>query len=87
MIYDSRVAGSRWCMSEQQLMSEVAAEFRRHFDQFYLGVIPRLLNEEGMFLAFVTMLTAIESLAGVYMPDHGTGERVRAFISAYFPRA
>ena len=38
-----------------------------------------------MFLAFVSMLTAIESLAGAYAPDLGTGERFRAFISAYYP--
>jgi len=72
-------------MTDQIHLSEAAAEFRRHFDQYYLGVIPRLLNEEGMFLAFVSMLTAIESLAGAYAPDLGTGERFRAFIAAYYP--
>lgn len=72
-------------MTDQIHLSEAAAEFRRHFDQYYLGVIPRLLNEEGMFLAFVSMLTAIESLAGAYAPDLGTGERFRTFVSAYFP--
>jgi hypothetical protein len=51
-------------MSEQHEMSQVAAEYRRHFDHYYLGVIPRLLTEEGAFLAFGSMITAIESLAG-----------------------
>jgi hypothetical protein len=73
-------------MADQQEMSEVAADFRRHFDQYYLGVIPRLLNEEGLFLAFLSMLAAVESLAGTYLPDQGTGERFRAFVSAFFPK-
>ncbi|HEX4051160.1 MAG TPA: hypothetical protein VHY19_09800 [Steroidobacteraceae bacterium] len=74
-------------MSEQRDASDAAAEYRRHFDQFYLGVIPRILTEEGMFLAFVSMIAAIESLAGICMPDRGTGERFRAFIETYFPTA
>jgi len=74
-------------MTDTQELSDVAAEFRRHFDQYYLGVIPRLLNEEGLFLAFLSMLAALESLAGTYMPDQGTGERFRAFISTFFPKA
>lgn len=73
-------------MSDAQELSDVAAEFRRHFDQYYLGVIPRLLNEEGLFLAFLSMLSAVESLAGAYMPDQGTGERFRAFVATFFPK-
>lgn len=73
-------------MTDTQELSEVAAEFRRHFDQYYLGVIPRLLNEEGLCLAFLSMLAALESLAGTYMPDQGTGERFRAFVSTFFPK-
>jgi len=73
-------------MSDTQRLSDVAAEFRRHFDQYYLSVIPRLLNGEGLFLAFLSMLTAVDSLAGTYMPDHGTGERFRAFVSTFFPK-
>ena len=65
--------------------SVAAAEFRRHFDQYYLAVIPRLLNEEGKFLSFVAMLTAIEALAGASAPDDGSGERFRKFVSCYFP--
>lgn len=74
-------------MAETQKLSDVAAEFRRHFDQYYLGVIPRLLNEEGLFLAFLSMLAAVESLAGTYMPDQGTGERFRVFVSTFFPKS
>ncbi len=74
-------------MTQLEEMSIVAAEFRRHFDQYYLGVIPRLLNEEGMFLAFVSMLTSIECLAGTYAPHQGSGERFRAFVSRFFPKS
>jgi hypothetical protein len=72
-------------MPDWDSLSNSAAEFRRHYDQFYLGVIPRLLNEEGMFLAFVSTLAAIESLAGTYAPNRGSGERFREFIKRYFP--
>ena len=67
--------------------SEVAAEFRRHFDQYYLGVIPRLFTDEGRILAFVSMLTAIESLAGAFAPSLGAGDRFQKFLVAYFPAA
>lgn len=72
-------------MTDQEQLSLVAAEYRRHFDQYYLGVIPRLLNEEGMFLAFVSMLTAIEALSGAYAPHLNAGERFRKFFAQYFP--
>jgi hypothetical protein len=74
-------------MTEPDEMSIVAAEFRRHFDQYYLGVIPRLLNEECVFLAFVSMLTAIESLAGTFAPNLSSGQRFRAFVSRFFPQS
>jgi hypothetical protein len=73
-------------MTDTHELSEVAAEYRRHFDQYFLGVIPRLLNDEGLFLGFLSMLAAVESLAGTYMPDQGTGERFRAFVAAFFPK-
>ena len=72
-------------MPDWNALSNSAADFRRHFDQYYLGVIPRLLNEEGMFLAFVSTLAAIESLAGTYAPTLGSGERFREFVKNYFP--
>jgi hypothetical protein len=70
-----------------ETLSDVAGEFRRHFDQYYLGVIPRLLNEEGMFLAFVSMIGALETLAGIFEPKLGTGDRFRSFVTAFFPPA
>ena len=72
-------------MPDWEALSNSAAEFRRHFDQYYLGIIPRLLNEEGMFLAFITTLTAIEALAGAFAPTLGSGERFREFVKSYFP--
>jgi hypothetical protein len=73
-------------MVDTHELSEVAAEFRRHFDQYYLAVIPRLLNDEGLFLAFLAMLAAVESLAGTYLPDQSAGERFRVFVSTFFPK-
>lgn len=72
---------------EQDLASYSGAadDFRAHYDQYYLGVIPRLLNQEAMFLAFLSMIAAVETLAGAYSPKGGTGERFREFIARYFP--
>ena len=44
-----------------------------------------MLNEQGLFLAFLTMLTATEALAGVFAPHLDTGERFRLFVSRFFP--
>ena len=71
-------------MDEPEDLSVALVEFRQHFDRYYLGAIPKLLNEEGMFLAFISMLTAIETLAGLYRPSKDPGERFRAFLRAYF---
>jgi hypothetical protein len=60
-------------------------EFRFHFDAMYVGGIPRLLNEDGAFLAFLAVLTATEALAGVFAPQLGTGERFRNFVARFFP--
>jgi hypothetical protein len=67
--------------------SGAADDFRAHYDQFYLGVIPRLLNQEAMFLAFLSMIAAVETLAGAYKPNGGTGERFREFVGRYFPKS
>jgi hypothetical protein len=71
-------------MSQPDEMSVIAAEFRRHFDQYYLGVIPRLLNEEGVMLAFICLLTGIECLAGAFQPQKSTGDRFKEFITTFF---
>ena len=60
-------------------------EFQAHFDQLYLAVISRLLDDQGSFVAALTMLVGVDTLAGVLAPDDGTGERFRAFVSKYFP--
>jgi hypothetical protein len=51
----------------------------------YIGGIPRLLDESGAFLAFLTMLAAIDALGGLWNPTAGTGERFKGFVQAYFP--
>ncbi len=71
-------------MSQPDEMSIIAAEFRRHFDQYYLGVIPRLLNEESVMLAFICLLTGIECLAGIFQPQKSTGDRFKEFITTFF---
>jgi hypothetical protein len=60
-------------------------QFRIHFDAMYVGGIPRLLNEDGAFLAFLATLTAIDALAGVFAPNRTSGERFRAFCSRFLP--
>lgn len=60
-------------------------EFRFHFDSMYIGGIPRLLDEAGAFLAFLTILTAVDALAGVWNPNLRSGERFKGFVEAYFP--
>ncbi len=71
-------------VSQLENLSVVVAEFRRNFDQYYLGVIPRLMTEEGMVLAFISLLTGIDCLAGLYQPQKKTGERFQNFIKTFF---
>ena len=71
-------------MEEAEDLSVALVEFRQHFDKYYLGAIPRLLNEEGLFLAFISVLTAIECLAGLYKPSKDPGDRFQDFLRAYF---
>ena len=65
-------------------LDSVLLDFRGHFDQYYLGAIPKLLNEEGKVLAFISIVTALECLAGLYMPSKDPGPRYQSFIRAYF---
>lgn len=71
-------------MSSQQLHLDFE-EFKLHFDAIYLGGIPRLLDEDGMFLSFLVILTATEALAGVYSPQRPAGERFKMFVERFFP--
>jgi hypothetical protein len=61
------------------------AHFRDHFDAMYLTGIPRLLDETGSFLAFVCIVSAIDTLAGLSAPAEGTGQRFKAFVVRFFP--
>ena len=59
--------------------------YRQHFDAMYVGGIPGLLNDNGVFLSFLAVLTGTEALAGLYQPALATGERFRNFVAMYFP--
>jgi hypothetical protein len=61
------------------------AEYRRYFDSIYIAGIPRLLNDDGAFLSFITVVTATEALAGLCAPSKKTGERFQEFVARYFP--
>lgn len=60
-------------------------EFETHFDSMYLKAIPRLLDESGLYLAFLSILSAIDGLAGLYAPKMGSGARFKHFVGEFFP--
>ena len=60
-------------------------EFEAHFRAYYLTVIPRLLDESGCYLAFLSMVSAIDVLAGLVGPKRGAGERFESFVADFFP--
>jgi hypothetical protein len=60
-------------------------EFEGHFNAYYLSAIPRLLDESGCYLAFLSMASAIDVLAGLVAPDRGAGARFESFIADFFP--
>lgn len=68
-----------------QTIQQEIDNFRFHFDSMYIGGIPRLLDESGAFLAFLSVLTAVDSLAGVWNPSAGSGERFKGFVATFFP--
>lgn len=59
--------------------------FRDQFDSLYVGAIPRLMDDDGGFLAFLCMVSAIDALAGLWSPTCGSGERFRSFVEEFFP--
>jgi hypothetical protein len=71
-------------MDNKLLLNEVES-YRHHFDNIFVGGVPKLFNETGIFLSFVSMLSAIEALAGLMAPNIQTGERFISFIETYFP--
>jgi hypothetical protein len=66
-----------------KLVSNVA-HFRYHFNAMYMTGIPRLLDETESFLAFICILSAIDTLVGPYSPIGGTGQRLRRFVTQFF---
>lgn len=57
----------------------------RCFNDIYLEGIPTIIRDKSAFLAFVCVLTGIESLSG-YRYDQGNLEqRFTKFIEEYFP--
>jgi hypothetical protein len=67
-------------------MHQAIDDFRSNFDAMYTGAIPRLLNDDGAFLAFLAVLTGTEALAGVFSPNLGPGERFRTFVARFYPK-
>lgn len=61
------------------------AEYRRYFDSIYIAGIPRLLNDDGAFLSFITVVTGTEALAGLWAPSKQNGERFRGFVAGFYP--
>lgn len=70
---------------DNKLLLDKIDSYRHHFDNNYVGGIPKLFNETGIFLSFITTLSAIEALAGLMAPSKPTGERFITFIETYFP--
>lgn len=70
---------------DKELLNDIQ-EYRQHFDAIYVSGIPKLFNEDSAFLAFVSILTAIEALSGLFAPSKDTGVRFKLFVSAYFPK-
>ena len=66
---------------------EQIMDYRRHFDSIYVAGIPNLLNDDGAFLSFLTVLTGTEALAGLFAPGKGNGERFKEFVARYYPAA
>lgn len=61
------------------------SSYRAHFDSIYIAGVPCLLNDDGAFLSFITVLTATEALAGLFQPELDNGPRFKAFVAEYFP--
>lgn len=60
------------------------------FSKIYLRGIPPTITDDSAFLSFVSMMCAIEALAGYRYADSFTGKdrngrRFKAFIADYFP--
>ena len=67
-------------MTTGELVGHVQAQFSR----IYLGGIPSLLTDDGAFLSFICILTAIEALGGFARPKEKNGPRFKSFVKDYF---
>jgi hypothetical protein len=56
-----------------------------NFNRAYLKGVRAMLNDEGAYLSFICVLTAIEALGGFLCPGSGNGPRFREFVRRYFP--
>jgi hypothetical protein len=72
-------------MSAGAEIADQIAEYRRYFDSIYVAGVPRLLNDDGAFLSFITVVTGTDALAGLFAPDKPNGDRFREFVSRYYP--
>jgi hypothetical protein len=64
---------------------EIIGHVQTQFSQIYLGGIPSLLNDDGAFLSFICVFTAIEALGGFVRPKEKNGPRFKGFVKDYFP--
>lgn len=60
----------------------------RWFSRIYLGGIPPLITDDSAFLSFISILTAVDALAGYrYSNVKRAGVRFKEFVVHYFPDA
>ncbi|MHA2213456.1 MAG: hypothetical protein ACW992_09885 [Candidatus Thorarchaeota archaeon] len=59
----------------------------RLFSQIYLGGIPPIITNDSAYLSFVSVLVAIEALAGYRYKYKSAGKRFKSFVRTYFPDA
>lgn len=57
------------------------------FSQIYLGGIPPIITNDSAYLSFVSVLVAIEALAGYRYRYNSAGKRFKSFVRTYFPDA
>jgi hypothetical protein len=61
-------------------------EYQCQFDNVFVAGIPYLFNEAAGFLAFLSINSGIEGLAGLYQPKMAAGKRFCLFIEEFFPQ-
>jgi hypothetical protein len=66
-------------------ISRAIEAYQVHFDAIYVAGIPNLLCDSGAFLSFMAVLTATDTLAGLFEPAKSNGDRFKAFVNRFFP--